>query len=179
MRISDESADRFVKLYTKLMFFAGTQRDILPTQMTFKLFLAGPIEEKLDCRQAIYQPKPIFDDFLIAGKGKLSGDDQAIVAAWKRSIFTPLVMFRHLKKYTVFLTTGALPRAYGVLGLSTELGEMIGSSELPMVVKTALMPFDGAIVCDGLLATPKDGATMDPATRDRVTLAYKELKTSE
>src|SRR5260221_10545865 len=155
MRISDETADQFVKLYTKLMFFAGTQRNILPTYMTFKIFLAGEIEEKLACRQAIYQPRPIFDDFLIAGADKLSHADVAMVSSWKRFVFTPLVMYRHLKKYTVFLTTDETPTGYGVLGLSTELGEMIPSAQLPMVVKTALLSIDGNIVCDGLLSTPK------------------------
>lgn len=178
MRISDDAADRFVKLYTKLMFFAGTQRNILPNQMTFRLFLAGPIEEKLDCRQAIYQPKPIFDDFLVAGKGKMSSDDQAAVAAWRRCIYGPMVMFRHLKRHTVFLTVGTSPKAYGVLGLSTELGEMIPSAQLPMLVKTALLPFEDAIVCDGLLATPKEGSVLDAAMRERVHIAYKDIKTA-
>lgn len=176
MRISDDDADRFVKLYAKLMFFAGTQRNILPTQMTFKIFLAGPIEEKLDCRQAIYQPRPIFDDFLLAGKGKLSVEDQILVTTWKHSIYAPLVMFRHLKKNTVFISTTASPVAYGVLGLSAELGDIIPSAHLPVLVKTALLPFEDVIVCDGLIATPKDGMTMDSAMRDRVNLAYKELK---
>lgn len=178
MRISDGDADHFVKLYTKLMFFAGTQRDILPSYMTFKIFLAGPIEEKLDCRQAIYQPRPIFDDFLLAGEGKLSVRDRDLVTAWKRSIYGPLVMFRHLKKNTVFISMDTTPNAYGVLGLSTELGEIIPSAQLPVFVRTALLPFQDVIVCDGLIATPKDGLTMDSSMRDRVNQTYKELKTT-
>ena len=47
----------------------------------------------------------------------LQPDDLAIVQSWRHLIAGDFYVFRELKKYTVFLTAGKQPIAYGVLAL--------------------------------------------------------------
>ena len=60
-------------------------------------------------------------------------------------------VLRFLKKHTVFLTAKEPTVAYGVLGLSDPLEEVI-DQPLPFYCKTVLLPFRDRIVYDGLLS---------------------------
>ena len=61
-------------------------------------------------------------------------------------------VFRYLKKYTVFLTSGGSPnKAYGVLGLADPMEQVIGPY-LPRLITTVLLPFKGRIIYDGLIS---------------------------
>ena len=59
-------------------------------------------------------------------------------------------IFRYLKKFTIFLSTTDPVRAYGVLGLVSEIEEIIGPY-LPVYVEAVLLPFDDRIIYDSVL----------------------------
>lgn len=80
----------------------------------------------------------------------LSRDDMALVESWKHRVEHNFFVFRHLKKYTIFIDGGSPARAYGVLGITSGLEEVVGPY-LPIYVKAVLIPFEGRIIYDGLL----------------------------
>ena len=59
----------------------------------------------------------------------------------------PFYIERFLKRYTIFIKDAEV---YGVLGLREDFEEVVPRSRLPLYVETALVPFKGKIVYDGL-----------------------------
>ena len=82
-------------------------------------------------------------------------------------------VYRCLKKYTVFLTTGEPVVAYGVLSLMDSLEDLIGH-RLPHLCKTVLLPFKGRIVYDGMLAGYN--ITFGSGIRRRLKESYDDAK---
>ena len=94
--------------------------------------------------------------------------------AWTRSISGTFVVLRHLKKYTIFLHSTSPPSAFGVLGLTTDLEELLPKSRLPIGVKTVLLPYRGVVVYDGLLSVYD--IIIGPNMRYGLNEAYKNIK---
>ena len=81
----------------------------------------------------------------------LSDDELDIVLSWRHQVAGTFYVFRQLKNYMVFLSSGDPPIAYGVVALSEPFEDVIGPY-LPRMIETVLMPFKGKIVYDGLLS---------------------------
>ncbi|MFL5626753.1 MAG: hypothetical protein ACJ788_14310 [Ktedonobacteraceae bacterium] len=176
MRVSTDAADCFITLYMRLLYYAGQRRDVLPPDMSFHEFLAEPSLVKIACREKIYEPWPLINDFLSAHGDTLSGEEQKTVEAWTRSISGTFVILRHLKKYTIFLHSTSPPSAYGVLGLTTDLEELLPKPCLPLSVKTVLLPYKGVVVCDGMLKLSVYDMINGPNMRSGLDEDYKNIK---
>jgi len=104
----------------------------------------------------------------------LSSDELEIVGTWKHAVVGKFYVFRYLKKYTVFLTSGGSPnKAYGVLGLADPMKEVIGPY-LPRLITTVLLPFQGKIICDGLVSGYN--ITFGGGIKRRLNEEYKQAK---
>lgn len=173
MLIPQDSAMEFIMLYTMLLYYAGDVQGVIPESMEFDSFLDEPMQTKAACREALYDPSPLFDDFLEDNEDQLSQEHQEIISAWsQRHLFGLHTIYRHMKKYTIFLDAEEPPTAYGVLSLTTDLADMIPTFRLPLYIKTALLPYKGQIVCDGLVAyTP---VIIGPNIRRNMQADYKE-----
>ncbi len=176
MRVSLEAADRFIGLYTRLLHYAGQQREAIPPDLSFEEFLAEPTQVKVACREAIYEPAPLLDDFMMAYDNFLSVEEQKIVSAWTRYIKGTFLVLRHLKKYTIFLESTSPPNAYGVLGLTTDLEELLPAWRLPIGIQAVLLPYEGVVVCDGLISVYD--VVIGPNMRSGLNEDYKKMKSA-
>lgn len=177
MLLPEKNAAQFLALYTPLLYYAGNARGVLPEDMTFKEFLDEPMEVKVDCRDAIYSPTPLFDDFLEDNGDQLSEKERGIVGAWsKRYVRGKFVLLQHLKEHSIFLSTDKSLKAYGVLGLTTELSEMAPRAYLPVFLETVLLPYEGVVVCDGLVMM--SNILIGPNMTSNMKADYKRLKQS-
>ncbi len=152
MLIPESEAAEFIALYVGLLYYAGDARGIIPEDMSFDDFLDELLEVKVDCRDALYEPQPMFNEFLEDNAGQMSAEQQEIVRAWNdHYVRGKFVVLQHLKQHTIFLSTDAQPKAYAVLGLTTELSDMAPKAYLPLLMETTLLPYKNKIVCDGLV----------------------------
>ncbi|MFQ6028349.1 MAG: hypothetical protein ACE5Q6_12725 [Dehalococcoidia bacterium] len=149
MRFSEQDADQFFELMFSLQLYAGQQLGALSNNSTLEEYRDCPLESKLQVRDALYENKFLIDSFIQENPAHLSSGDLAIVAKWKQFISGEFYVERLLKKYAIFV--GPEDRVYGVLGLHHAFQDMIHSSQLPVYLKTVLLPFKGKIVYDGLL----------------------------
>jgi hypothetical protein len=173
--IPQDAADRFIQLYLKLMYYAGCERGVLPASMSPDEFMDTSMAMKGRCRDAIYEPSPMFEQFLQANGSGLSDEERALVSMWARHhVRGMLVILMHRKEHTVFLDTQLPARAYGALGLTSELSKMFPSQHLPVLVETVLLPYEGVVVCDGLVALHSImiGPNMTRDMKDQ----YRDLK---
>ncbi len=100
---------------------------------------------------AVWADDALRHAFADANPAGLSPEDLALLRSWDRRITGDFYIFRYLKKYTVLIAQGEPARVYGVLGLVSPLEEVV-PMPVPALVRMTLLPFEGKITYDGLLA---------------------------
>ncbi len=153
MKLTFDEGMLFYELYAALLSFVNQKLKVSPEQFSnYREYISTPPEARVDIRDALFDHRELIDEFIGENPAKLGTDSLEIVRAWKHSLKDKFYVFRYLKKYTVFLTTGSSPtKAYGVLGLADPLEEVIGRG-LPRLTTTVLLPFQGKIIYDGLVS---------------------------
>jgi len=105
----------------------------------------------LKLREWLYERiDDVVDGYVDENPDALDGRALAIVRSWKEAIHGRFTIERLLKSQAIFI--GDDERVYGVLGITNELEEVLPQRP-PLVVDSALLPFEGRIVYDGVLFT--------------------------
>jgi hypothetical protein len=151
MNLDPDDAQRFFKLHKALTLFVNQRLKIAKPPAKREGIVSLPPEERLKVRDALVKHLDLIDAFVKENPYKLDPDELGIVRSWKDLVAGEFYVLRFLKKYTVFLTAKEPTVAYGVVGLSDPLEEVI-DQPLPFYCKTVLLPFQGRIVYDGLLS---------------------------
>jgi len=132
-------ATHFIEAYKKLLLEIDGGID--PDRHLYEQLIAA--RQKLSDAQDLLQPalarlhergEPIADDVAEAVTGMQAGQ-------W--------LYLRDTRAHSIFVDPQA-ELAYGVLGLTQRLKEVTGDSGV--WIKTALLPFRGKVICDGLIA---------------------------
>jgi hypothetical protein len=151
--LSPDEGRLFYDLYAALLSFVNRKLGVSSEQFSDSAeYTFTPPEARVAIRDALFDHRELIDEFIAENPAKLKAEELEIVGTWKDALPGKFYVFRYLKKYTVFLTSGGSPnKAYGVLGLADPLEEVIGPS-LPRLVTTVLLPLQGKIIYDGLIS---------------------------
>ena len=177
MILDPDDAERFFKLHKALTLFVNRRLKIVKPPAKSEVIVALPPEHRLKVRDALVKHLDLIDGFVEENPYKLDPDELAIVKSWKDLVAGDFYVLRFLKKHTVFLTAKEPTVAYGVLGLSDPLDEVI-DQPLPFYCKTVLLPFRDRIVYDGLLSGYNViiGSNMTRELNDAYNAAKKRLR---
>jgi hypothetical protein len=151
MVLPPDQTERFYKIWWALLSYTNAQRHLVPDMP------AQPAPKSIEpakahkIREALWADDSIRERFIAENSSQLPPADLEIVASWQYRVAGNFFVFRHLKKYTVFLHEGPPSRAYGVLGLTSPLNQIIGPY-VPVLVQAVLIPFEDQITYDSLLA---------------------------
>jgi hypothetical protein len=160
-------------LHRALMLYVNDRLKIgdAPSGSTDGFPSLGP-ELRLEVRDALAKRLDLIDDFVAENPYQLDSDDLAIVASWKHMVAGAFYVLRFLKKHTIFLQSTDPPVAYGVLGLSEPLSDVI-KQRLPYLCQAVLLPFQGKIVYDSVLSgyNISFGGNINRLLRDAYNLA--------
>ncbi len=152
MRLDPDDLRLFYKLYPALMLFVNQRLGITRTPLTKpEEFGRLPTEERIKLRDGLPEHMDLIDAFVSENPFGLPEDELEIVRSWNDLVAGEFYVYRCLKNYTIFLTTGEPVVAYGVLPLMDSFEDLIGP-RLPHLCKTVLLPFRGRTVYDGMLA---------------------------
>jgi hypothetical protein len=88
------------------------------------------------------------EQILAEGAVGLGDAERELVASWRHRVSSSFIVFRHLKKHSIFLSKSA----YAVLGIYTPLEVML--AQVPMYVNAVLLPFRDVIITDGTIESP-------------------------
>ncbi|MFL5661287.1 MAG: hypothetical protein ACJ8BW_08030 [Ktedonobacteraceae bacterium] len=177
MQLPPEQTARFYRIWLALLHHVNEQQHLVPA------FPAPeerngllPLSDEMHLRNALWADDTLRERFISANPAGLSSADLAVVASWRSRRAGSFYIVRALKKYTVFLAEDDLPRAYGVLGLSTPIEELAGRP-LPVLAQTVLLPFEGRIIYDGLLQWY--AVVFGPGIRARLNTEYRNAQERE
>jgi hypothetical protein len=152
MHLSASEAERFYNIWFPLLHFVNQHRKLVPAFPKKRSGSPVSPEVAFPVRNALWEDDALREAFIAENPAGLPPDDLALVASWKHRVADDFFIFRHLRKYTVFIDGSSPARGYGVLGITGPLEEVVPSSYLPIYVKAVLLPFENRIIYDSLLA---------------------------
>ncbi len=150
MKLSEQDAELFFDLTRTLHLYVNERFSINPKIKNIDDLMESSDQERFEIRRQLYEHIEIIDDFLKENSGRLDKEKVSILLSWKNFVQGDFQIERLLKKYAVFIKEGEV---YGVLGIALSFDEMVHPSNLPMYVKTTLLPFKGRIIFDGMFQT--------------------------
>ena len=177
MQLPPEQTTRFYRIWLALLHDVNDQLHLVPAFPASEErngLLA--LSDELQLRNALWADDELREHFISANPADLSSADLAVVASWRYRRAGSFYIMRALKKYTIFLSEDAPPRAYGVLGLSTPIEEL-ARGPFPVLAQTVLLPFEGQIIYDGLLQWY--AVVFGPGIRARLNAEYRNAQERE
>lgn len=175
MVLDKEGQVVFFGLAWHLLFYAAEQLEFLPRPRTPDDIRNLPQEQWCRLRNSLYEHPHLIEQFADRNPFGLPDEHLAIVRGWKQFHRGKFIVWRYLKRYTVFLS-GKEDRALGVVALNKPFEIMLGPS-LPVAVETVLLPFRDRIVYDGLLSSYP--IRFGPEIRRMLNESYRQAKARE
>ncbi len=151
MRLKPEDVERFYRIWFPLLHYVNQQRHLVPAFPAQWENASVDTQDAAILRDALWSDDEFLGNFITENPASLSPEDISLAQSWKNRVSGEFFIFRYLKKHTVFLNGDSPARAYGVLGIVSPIEEIVGPS-LPVYVKAVLLPFEGKIIYDSLLA---------------------------
>lgn len=152
MHLQKNEVERFYNIWFPLLHYVNQQRNLVPSFPQVWRNANVPPEVAATVRDALWEDDALLEAFIAENPANLDVDDLALVDSWKGRISGDFFIFRHLKKYTVFIDTESPPHGYGVLGIVSPIEDVVGPY-LPIYAKAVLLPFEDRIIYDSLLSS--------------------------
>jgi hypothetical protein len=151
LNLSLEEVKRFYQIWFPLLHYVNEQRHLVPSFPAKWGKSSVDPATAIPLRDALWADDTLLERFVSENPAKLTANDLKLAASWKTRVTGQFFIFRYLKKYTIFLSSGSPTQAYGVLGLTSPIEDMAGP-HLPIYVATTLIPFEDRIIYDSLIA---------------------------
>ncbi len=152
MHLTEKEVERFYGIWFPLLHYVNQHRKVVPSFPKEWRNAHVPPEVVVPIRNALWEDDTLREAFISENPARLSPDDLALIDSWKYRVADDFFIFRHLKKYTIFIDGSSPANGYGVQGITASLEEIIGAY-LPIYVKTVLLPFEDRIIYDSLLSS--------------------------
>src|SRR5262249_29183199 len=114
MRLPPGDIERFFKIWFPVLHYVNEKRRLGPSfPAAWGHHRSISPETVLPLRDALWEDDALRESFIAENPARLSRDDLALVDSWKYRVMGPLFVYKHLKKYTVFLNGDTPAHAYG------------------------------------------------------------------
>jgi len=150
MLLPPEETSLFISLYSALIGFAAGRLGGVAGIVDAHTFRCASNNARAKARDKLLGNIALIDNFVHKNPHQFPEKELSNVLKFRYFISDKFFIERELKEYTVFLNDGNLPNAYGVLGLTDEIIDMM-PYPLPVFASAVLLPWKGQIVCDGLI----------------------------
>lgn len=149
MRLTEEEYNKYMEIHPKLIHYVGKKKGLIPTDMTFETFMNLPVEEKYPIRNAMYDNIDLLNNYIKEHTEILSEADKDIIRGFKYFERGTFYVIKLTKKFAYFLSEKYV---YAVHALNDPFQSFWGNN-LPTMVQTVLLPFQGKIIYDGIAST--------------------------
>jgi len=175
MQLSEEEIEEFHEIYDPLLSFADEELNVVRGEVD-----PGPSEwekylENLSrIRDELFEDPSVIDKFIDENPEGFGAQRLETLRKWREHfLWGEFFIVKYLKNYTVFLGLEDPRKAYGVLGHETNLKDMFRGTT-PVAVETVLLPFEGRITYDGLIA--HSGMRFGGEISEDINAEYQEAK---
>jgi hypothetical protein len=151
MKLTEDEAQFFYKLWTCLLDYTNKKYDVVPFLKDIKNAWTLNPQRLIPIKNKLWEDKNLINEYLYLHSGLHCKNEIEILESWKRRIEGRFIIVKHLKKYTIFMSSQNEIRLYGVIGISNPIETMFDSTGLPILVEAVLLPFGDRIIYDSLL----------------------------
>jgi hypothetical protein len=144
MRLAPSQVQRFYSIWKPLLLYVNEKYKLV-AGMDFDDPRCIPDIHRL--RQALWDDDSVLDMFALENSVGLTKEDLALVKSWRHRVVGKFFILRQLKKHAIFMTDD---KVYAVLALESFFEELV--PQIPAYVEAILLPFEGQIIYDTLLA---------------------------
>ncbi|MDQ6662347.1 MAG: hypothetical protein M3Z24_15460 [Chloroflexota bacterium] len=166
---------RFYRIWFALLHYVNEQRQLIADFPDVPEKASILPSDALQLRDALWADDRLRETFIAENPAGLPPVDLALVSSWQYRLAGNFYIVRYLKKHTIFLSE-APAHAYGVLGLVSPIEEIAGPT-VPVYVQAVLLPFEGQIIYDSLLAPYR--ITFGSGIRSSLNDAYRNTQERE
>jgi hypothetical protein len=136
MILEPDEAELFDRAWWPLLEWVNKRRKVVPTFARDQPAIVNKV------RKVLWSDDRLIDAYV---KGPVGDAERALITSWKRRTSDIYMVFKHMKKHSIFMTK----KVYAVLGIHTPIAEFLPT--LPTLVGAVLLPFGDRIIIDGLL----------------------------
>lgn len=169
MILTEKEYRLYLKISVYLLYFAGIDKDIIPSKTKLHEFLDLAFEVKFKCRNTLFDNIELVDEFIKLNSINLTSEDINIILNFKKAIKSKFIIFKYLKKHTIFIEINT-NKFYAVKALGEPFYEFI--DDIPNLVNATILPYNNQIIYDGFIQS--EGITFGPGMRKTMIADYKE-----
>ncbi len=150
MVLAEDDVARFYDVFFKLVDYTNDRYQVSPGLP--KASGAGDVDPQaiMPVRDRLWKSDDVINQIVADNPFCFAERELSLVASWSRRVVGDFLLYKHLKKYTIFIGNSNL---YGVVGMASPIEDLFPSFVLPRYAKTVLLPFEGKIIYDSLLST--------------------------
>ncbi len=152
MKLSADDLNLFFKLHPSFLFYCNSRLGTMPSLDSIDQFMNLSFHNKNEIRNASRQHPELLSDFVKENPFDFNNVELAIIKSWHYAVDGSFYILRFEADHALFLDTGTNPKVYGVISLNSEFNSILGDN-LPVYVKTVLLPFKNQIIYDGFIFT--------------------------
>lgn len=147
MRLNEQEYYQYLNIHVGILYFIAIQKGIVPKIDFEKFNKEIPLELKFQAREILYEDFSHLDEFIKKNPLKFSKEDLEIADNFRHAKVGEFWVYKFLKKYNVLMDDDFV---YGVFALNDPLQNVVQSNTPPVLIRTALLPFKGKIIYDGM-----------------------------
>lgn len=147
MQLTAKEYKEFMEIYPPVLFFVAKRKEMIKKNIPYEEFNSVPIEKRIEIRDELVKYPKWIDEYVQLHGKELSEETKKIVLGFKDFVYGEFMLLKYLKSYAIFLQKEVV---YGVLSLGDSFEDFFGNN-LPVYIKTLLLPFKGKIVFDGFM----------------------------
>lgn len=151
MILQPHETERFYRIWFALLSYANRRLKLVDDLPASPRDGSIGVQDAYKVASAVWADDALRHAFADENPAGLPAEDLALVRSWDRRISGDFYVFRYLKKYTVLINQGGPTRVYGILGLVSPIEEVMFAPP-PVLVRMTLLPFEGRITYDGIVA---------------------------
>lgn len=171
MKLTQEDAARFYDVFFKLIDYTNDRYQVIPGLKNTSGAMDVDPAAIIPVRDKLWESDDVINRIVADNPFCFAERELSLVASWSKRIAGDFLIYKHLKKYTVFMGNGGL---YGVVGIASTIEELFPSFVLPRYSKAVLIPFEGKIIYDSLISSYN--ITYGSGIRKSFNEEYRELK---
>jgi len=143
--------NRFYDIFIPLLRFTNKKTNTLPKKVMESLSTKHDPSAANALRIALWENVWILDEFIKENPKQLNKADLDIVASWKHFRFGDFTLTKLIRGRGIFFSHETPPKVYSVCPLFEPFDQLL--PEIPVMVKTTLVPFENVIIFDGLMGS--------------------------
>ena len=151
MNLSKQDTDLYYKLHWPLLYYVNQKYNVIEGLKVPSLGREDP-SKAMELYDKLFNDIGIIDSFLVENPFNFNREELDIVRSWKNFVRDRFLIVAHLKGYSVLMSTDGDQKAYGVIGITNKIEDVVPPI-VPLFIETILLPFDGKIIYCGLIRT--------------------------